>query len=76
MKREDLLAPEDYNIVDEIEKYAQNEEKTALIVHHVNGELEKVSYKELIKKQIRLLIYLLITDSAKVMWFSLWSLAQ
>ncbi len=50
MKREDLLAPEDYNIVDEIEKYAQNEEKTALIVHHVNGELEKVSYKELIKK--------------------------
>ncbi|SOC03279.1 acetyl-CoA synthetase [Ureibacillus xyleni] len=50
MKREDLLAPEDYNIVDEIEKYAQNAKKTALIVHHVNGELEKVSYTQLLKK--------------------------
>ncbi len=50
MKREDLLAPENYNIVDEIERYASNEGKLALMVHHENGEIEKITYKELVKK--------------------------
>ncbi|MFL0506965.1 acyl-CoA synthetase MbcS [Ureibacillus sp. 179-F W5.1 NHS] len=50
MKREDLLAPRKYNIVDEIEKYATSSTKTALMIHHENGEIEKVSYQELIKK--------------------------
>ncbi|SOC36590.1 acyl-CoA synthetase MbcS [Ureibacillus acetophenoni] len=50
MKREDLLAPENYNIVDEIERFASEEGKLALMVHHENGEIEKITYKDLIKQ--------------------------
>lgn len=50
MKREDLLAPENYNIVDEIERFASDEGKLALMVHHENGETEKITYKDLIKQ--------------------------
>ncbi|RUL56431.1 MULTISPECIES: acyl-CoA synthetase MbcS [Lysinibacillus] len=50
MRREDLLAPQVYNIVDEIEKYAKVANKKALIIHHENGEIEKISYAELMKK--------------------------
>lgn len=50
MKREDLLAPEIYNIVDEIEKYAKTESKIALMIHQDNGQTQKVSYASLIKK--------------------------
>lgn len=49
MKREDLLAPENYNIADEIEKYANDTEKVALIVHEENNPPEKVTYEKLIK---------------------------
>lgn len=48
LKREDLLAPEKYNIADEIEKYAKDENKLALIVHHEEGKVEKITYRELI----------------------------
>lgn len=50
MKREDLLAPENYNIVDEIEKYARTDKKIALIIHQENGEIKRISYSDLIKK--------------------------
>ncbi len=50
MKREDLLAPEDYNIVDEIERFASKEGKLALMVHHENGEITKITYRELMKQ--------------------------
>nr|WP_106780418.1 acyl--CoA ligase [Lysinibacillus timonensis] len=50
MKREDLLAPEDYNIVDEIEKFASDENKLALMIHHENGDIERITYSNLIKK--------------------------
>jgi len=50
MKREDLLAPEDYNIVDEIERYASKEGKLALMVHDENGDIERITYNELVKK--------------------------
>ena len=49
MKREDLLAPAIYNIVDEIEQHAKGD-KQALFIHRSNDELEKVTYKELIEK--------------------------
>ncbi|MFF5994313.1 AMP-binding protein [Lysinibacillus sp. KU-BSD001] len=49
MKREDLLAPELYNIVDEIEKHV-TEQKTALLIHHDNDAIEEVTYVELIQK--------------------------
>lgn len=53
MRREDLLAPKTYNIVDEIEKYAKNSSKIALMIHHESGQIEKVSYEKLIKKANR-----------------------
>ncbi|BDH62603.1 acyl--CoA ligase [Lysinibacillus sp. PLM2] len=49
MKREELLAPENYNIVDEIERFATNEEKVALLIHHENGETKRITYSHLIK---------------------------
>ncbi|HWK23798.1 MAG TPA: acyl--CoA ligase [Ureibacillus sp.] len=50
MKRDDLLAPGNYNIVDEIEKFAKTSSKIALLIHQGNGQVEKVSYEKLIKK--------------------------
>lgn len=50
MRREDLLAPEQYNIVDELEKFAIDESKIALMVHQDNGDIEQVSYSTLIKE--------------------------
>lgn len=50
MKREDLLAPEIYNIVDEIEKYVGDEKKLALMVHDEVGNIEKITYRELIQR--------------------------
>lgn len=50
MKREDLLAPAKYNIVEEIEKYAFNGEKKALLVYNEHGELEETTYKQLLER--------------------------
>ena len=49
MNREDLLAPEVYNIVMEIEKHATGDKK-ALLIRHDNDEIEEVTYTELIEK--------------------------
>jgi len=50
MKREDLLAPEIYNIVEEIERYALNGDRKALIVYNDNGVLEEITYKQLLDR--------------------------
>lgn len=50
MKREDLLSPENYNIVDEIEKYALGGDKKALVVLNENGEIEEITYNRLIAR--------------------------
>lgn len=50
MRREDLLAPERYNIVDEFEKHAKDENKLALMVHDEDGNIEKITFVELLKK--------------------------
>ncbi|KGR76762.1 acyl-CoA synthetase MbcS [Ureibacillus sinduriensis] len=50
MRREDLLAPSKYNIVDEIEKYAKTSSKIALMIHQEDGKIQKISYETLIKK--------------------------
>lgn len=54
MRREDLLAPEKYNIVEEIEKYANDKNKLALIIHQQDGEIKKITYAELIKRANKL----------------------
>lgn len=47
MNREALLAPEDYNLVDEIEKFATGEGKMALLWENDKGESKSVTYDEL-----------------------------
>ena len=47
MNREDLLAPENYNLVSEFEKYATGKEKRALIYVNSNGQEKEITYDEL-----------------------------
>ncbi|RLQ91868.1 acyl--CoA ligase [Planomicrobium sp. Y74] len=47
MNRETLLAPRDYNLVDEIEKFADGSGKMALVWENDKGEFRKFTYDEL-----------------------------
>ncbi|MEB1807811.1 MAG: acyl--CoA ligase [Bacillaceae bacterium] len=49
MKREDLIAPEYYNLSQEVEKFAQNEDLLAIKWLSEAGETRNVSYAELVK---------------------------
>lgn len=49
MKREDLIAPEKYNLVSEIEQFAHDEEKLALLWESEGGEKKKITYDQLMK---------------------------
>lgn len=46
---ENLIAPEQYNLVDEIEKYAKYERRKALIWRNESGLTEEMTYKELMR---------------------------
>ncbi|MGE7921658.1 acyl-CoA synthetase MbcS [Viridibacillus arvi] len=50
MKREDLLAPEDYNLVEEFEKYIHDEARKAIVYENENGNTDEITYAGLIKK--------------------------
>jgi len=50
MKRQDLVAPEWYNIVEEIEKYAQDAAKNALIIYEENQDIQCITYAHLLEK--------------------------
>lgn len=50
MKRQDLVAPEWYNIVEEIEKYAQDATKNALIIYEENQDIQCITYAHLLEK--------------------------
>ncbi|MDZ5472525.1 acyl--CoA ligase [Bacillus sp. 31A1R] len=47
MKREDLLAPEKYNLVSEVERFAQDPNRMALKWENEEGDTQEVSYQEL-----------------------------
>lgn len=49
VKREDLIAPHAYNIVDEIERHAVGDKK-ALIIQQEDGQQEEITYVELIAR--------------------------
>lgn len=49
MNKADLIAPETYNIVSEIEKYANNPSKKAIIFNDQTGEKRDITYNQLIK---------------------------
>ena len=48
MNKNDLIAPERYNIVSEIEKYAVDQSKRAIIFEDASGEKQEITYHELI----------------------------
>ncbi|MGM9985807.1 MAG: acyl-CoA synthetase MbcS [Bacillaceae bacterium] len=50
MRREDLLAPEQYNIVDEFEKYAKDDKKIALLWEDEEGNKKQITYKGLLER--------------------------
>jgi len=49
MKREDLIAPEDYNIVMEMERYAADTTRKALIWQDESGTTKETTYADLMK---------------------------
>lgn len=48
MKREDLIAPEKYNLVSEMERFAGNKDKLAIKWENEQGEKKEITYSELI----------------------------
>ncbi len=50
MKREDLIAPENYNLVSEVERFAKDPNKLALKWENETGETKQVTYESLLKK--------------------------
>ena len=50
MKREDLIAPEEYNLVEEIEKFAVNPEKIAIKFENELGSKDYITYDALIRR--------------------------
>jgi acetyl-CoA synthetase len=54
MKREDLLAPEKYNIVEEVEKFAQDPSKIAIKWENEHGEKQEITYSNLIRNVNRI----------------------
>lgn len=50
MKREDLIAPEKYNLVSEVERFAKDPNRLALKWESESGETKQVTYEQLVKK--------------------------
>ncbi|WP_059171408.1 acyl-CoA synthetase [Bacillus sp. FJAT-27445] len=50
MNREELIAPQQYNLVSEVERFAGSGNKAALIWESEAGETQSVTYRELIEK--------------------------
>ncbi|RPF53215.1 acyl-CoA synthetase MbcS [Aquisalibacillus elongatus] len=49
MKREELIAPEQYNIVTEFEKYASEGNRTAILWEDDAGQKQSISYVDMVK---------------------------
>lgn len=54
MKREDLLAPEKYNLVSEVERFAKDPSKLALKWENEDGVKKEVTYQELLSNTNRI----------------------
>ncbi|MEQ6389488.1 acyl--CoA ligase [Bacillaceae bacterium S4-13-58] len=50
MKREELIAPEHYNIVQEIERYAEDPQRVALKWENESGEKKEITYQQLVRE--------------------------
>ena len=49
MKREDLLAPEHYNLVSEMERFAKDPGKVAVLGENETGDKKQLTYEKLLK---------------------------
>ncbi|MDF0726433.1 acyl--CoA ligase [Cytobacillus sp. S13-E01] len=49
MIRENLIAPESYNLVNEVEKFTQNPDKVALKWENENGDRKQITYDQLMQ---------------------------
>ncbi|MFE8697023.1 acyl-CoA synthetase MbcS [Cytobacillus sp. FJAT-53684] len=54
MKREDLLAPEKYNLVAEMERYAADSDRLAIRWEDEQGEKKEITYSQLLKNANRI----------------------
>ncbi len=54
MRREDLIAPEKYNLVSEFERFAKDPDRIALKLESENGGLKEITYANLIKNANRI----------------------
>jgi acetyl-CoA synthetase len=54
VKREELIAPEKYNLVEEVEKFASNQEKLAIKWENEEGKKEDITYKQLLENVNRI----------------------
>lgn len=54
MKREDLLAPSNYNLVSEMEKFAEDPNRLALKWESEEGATQEITYKQLIENANRI----------------------
>lgn len=50
MNKQDLIAPQNYNLVSEFEKYSKDESKLALIWESDKGEVKTSTYNQLMKR--------------------------
>ncbi len=50
MNREQLLAPENYNLVEEMERFAQNKDKVAIKWENEDGNQKELTYYKLIER--------------------------
>ncbi|MFO1444130.1 acyl--CoA ligase [Bacillus sp. Bva_UNVM-123] len=48
MRREDLLAPETYNLVSEMERFAKDKDRLAIIWEDEHGEKKEITYDQLL----------------------------
>ncbi|MGM0830165.1 MAG: acyl-CoA synthetase MbcS [Bacillota bacterium] len=54
MKREELIAPEKYNLVEEVEKYASDQQKLAIKWENEEGTKDEITYRELLNNVNRI----------------------
>ncbi|WP_026693649.1 acyl-CoA synthetase MbcS [Peribacillus kribbensis] len=54
MEREELIAPKEYNLVSEFERFAGNPDRTALILEKESGETAAITYSQLVKNASRI----------------------
>jgi acetyl-CoA synthetase len=50
MKREDLIAPERYNLISEVERFVEDPNRVALKWESESGETKQVTYEQLLKR--------------------------